>query len=56
MTDLNVPDAALGALALASAVLYAAWHEYRARNPRDARVLAAVGAASLLGGAVAWMQ
>ena len=56
MNDLIVPDMAIGALALAAAVLYAAWHEYAAKNHRDARLLAAVGAASLMGSAMAWLH
>jgi hypothetical protein len=56
MSDLIAPDAAIGGLALALVVLYAAWHEYAARNQRDAKLLAAVGAASLFGSAVAWFQ
>jgi hypothetical protein len=56
MNDLIVPDMAIGAFALAAAVLYAAWHEYAAKNHRDARLLAAVGAASLMGSAMAWLH
>lgn len=56
MNDPVAPDMAIGALALALAVLYAAWHESRAKNTRDARLLAAVGAVSLMGGAAAWLQ
>ena len=37
-------------------VLYAAWYEYAAKNPRDARLLAAVGAASLMGSTAAWLN
>lgn len=55
MTDLTAPDIASGALALAFAVLYAAWHEARATNTRDAKLLAAVGTASLMGSVAAWM-
>jgi hypothetical protein len=55
MSDLIAPDLAVGALALAAAVLYAAWHEYDAKNQRDAKLLAAVGAISLMGGALAWL-
>ena len=33
MTDLVAPDMAIGGLALAAAVLYAAWHEYAAKKP-----------------------
>jgi hypothetical protein len=49
MNDLIAPDMAIGALALALAILCAAWHEYRERNRRDASLLAAVGAVSLMG-------
>ena len=56
MNELVAPDIAIGALALAAAVLYAAWHEYAAKNHRDAHLLAAAGAASLMGSAVAWLQ
>ena len=48
------PDVALGALALAVAILYAAWYETGVKNPSDAKLLAAVGAVSLLGSAAAW--
>jgi hypothetical protein len=54
MGDLIAPDVAIGALAMAVAILYAAWYEYRAVNLRDARMLAAVGALSLVGSAAAW--
>lgn len=56
MNDLVVPDVALGALALAAVVIYAAWYEYAAKNHRDAKLLAAIGAASMVGSAVAWLQ
>jgi hypothetical protein len=56
MNDLIAPDMAIGALALALAILYAAWHEYKARNRRDASLLAALGAVSLMGSAVAWLH
>ena len=55
MSDLLAPDMAMGALALASAILYAAWHEYAAKNHRDAKLLAAVGAASLIGSVAVWL-
>lgn len=55
MNDLAVPEIAIGALVLAAAVLYAAWYEYRVSNHRDAKLLAAVGAASLMGGVAAWL-
>jgi hypothetical protein len=55
MIDVLIPDAALGAMALAFAVLYGAWHEHAAKNPRDARLLTALGVASLAGSALAWV-
>jgi hypothetical protein len=54
MVDLIAPDAALGALALSAVILYAAWHEARAQNTRDAKLLGAVGALSLLGCVLVW--
>ena len=56
MIDLTAPDPAIGALVLALAILYAAWHEYKERNRRDARLLAAVGGLSLIGSVVAWIR
>jgi hypothetical protein len=56
MIDFTAPDMVIGALASALAVIYAAWHEYKVRNQRDAKLLAAVGLASLLGCAVIWRQ
>lgn len=56
MTDLMAPDMAIGGLALAAAVLYAAWYEYVAKNQRDAKALAAVGALGLMASAAAWLQ
>nr|WP_315465152.1 hypothetical protein [uncultured Rhodoferax sp.] len=35
-------------LALSLPVMYAAWHEYAARNTRDATLLAGVGVGGLL--------
>ena len=56
MIDLVAPDMAIGGIALAAAVLYAAWYEYAAKNQRDAKLLAAVGAASLMGSVAAWVD
>jgi hypothetical protein len=56
MNDIMAPDWAFGLLALASAILYGAWHENNAKNHRDAKLLAAVGGASLLGSAAVWLQ
>lgn len=38
MTDLPVTDVTVGGLALAGAVLYAAWHEYAAKNQLAATI------------------
>jgi hypothetical protein len=35
-------------LALALPIVYAAWHEYSARNMRDFKLLASIGAGGLL--------
>jgi hypothetical protein len=56
MNELVPPDVAIGALVLAVVILYAAWHEYKAQNRRDASLLAAVGTVSLIGSAMAWVQ
>jgi hypothetical protein len=56
MNELIAPDMAIGALALTAAVLYAAWHEYAAKNQRDAKLLVAVGAVSLMGSVAAWVN
>jgi hypothetical protein len=55
MIDLVAPDVAIGALVFAIVIFYAAWHESSAKNARDARLLAAAGAVSLMGGAAAWL-
>ncbi|MBP6483564.1 MAG: hypothetical protein KAX88_04670 [Rhodoferax sp.] len=56
MNEISPPDMVYGALALAAVLLMAAWHEFAAKNPRDAKLLVAMGAASLTGGTVAWLQ
>lgn len=56
MTDLSMPDFIFAGFAMAAAVLYAAWHEYSAKNARDARLLAAMGAAGLMGSTAVWLQ
>ena len=56
MNELMSPNIATGAFALACAVLYAAWYEYSQKNHRDAKLLATVGALSLTGSALAWLQ
>lgn len=56
MNNLMDLDIALGATALALVILYAAWHDYKADNRRDAKLLTAVGSLALVGSAVAWVQ
>jgi|JI71714B2RNA_FD_contig_51_1381548_length_693_multi_1_in_0_out_0_2 hypothetical protein len=56
MDNLMDLDIALGATALALAVLYAAWQDYKNDNRRDAKLLSAVGSLALAGSAVAWIQ
>lgn len=56
MFDIAVPDAALGILFIAGCLLYSAWRDYRTDNKRDARMLAAFGTVSLMGGTVAYFH
>lgn len=56
MNSLIDLDIALGATALALAVLYAAWHDYKTDNRRDAKLLTAVGSMALAASAVALIQ
>ena len=56
MLDLAVPDMAWGVLGMAVGMLYSAWHDYKGGNTRDARLLAALGTVSLVGGAMACLQ
>lgn len=56
MNNLIALDITFGALALALAIFYAAWHDYRADNRRDAKLLTAVGSIALAGTAMAWAQ
>jgi hypothetical protein len=62
MGEFSIPDIAIGALVLSAAILFAAWHEYAAKNQRDAKLLVAggwwlvaVGAVSVFGGIAAWI-
>ncbi|MHB8951062.1 MAG: hypothetical protein ACYC4S_18735 [Rhodoferax sp.] len=55
MNDVITPDMAIATLTLALAILYAAWHEGRARNTRDAKLLTAIGTVSLMGSVAAWL-
>ena len=56
MNSLVAPDIALGAIALAVAVCYAAWYEYRRKNHRDATLLGTLAVVDLMGSAVSWLQ
>ena len=56
MTELATPEIALGGMTLAAVILYSAWQEFKGNNPRDAKLLATVGAIALMGGTVAWMN
>jgi uncharacterized membrane protein len=51
MNDVLVSELFIGGMALTVVVLWAAAHEYFHKNPRDAKLLAAVGALGLLGSA-----
>lgn len=55
MNEPLAADVAIAGFALAAAVLYAAWYEYTDNNRRDARLLASVGAAGLLGSFWMWL-
>ena len=49
MNDLNPPDLVWAGLLMACLCLYGAYQEFKAKNPRDARLLATTGALSLAG-------
>lgn len=40
---------------LAAVLLLGAWHEYANDNPRDARLLATLGAGGMLAGSAVWL-
>jgi len=50
--DIQVPDLVWAGLLLAGVLLYGALREFNAKNPRDARLLAATGALSLAGAGI----
>ena len=56
MNNVIAMDITFGALAMAFAILYAAWHEYKTSNRRDAKLLVTVGSLARFGSAVAWVQ
>jgi len=56
MNEWGTPDLALGGVALAVAIFYAAWREYAVKNQRDAKLLTAFGAISLMGGTLHWLH
>lgn len=49
MNDLSPPDLVWAGVFLACVFLYGALQEFKAKNPRDARLLAATGVLSLAG-------
>jgi hypothetical protein len=54
MNELSPPDLVWAGLFLAGVFLYGAAYEFKAKNPRDARLLAATGALSLAGTGIAF--
>jgi len=56
MFDIPAPDAALGVLTISVGMLYAAWHDYKRDNARDARLMAVIGTVSLMGSTLAYLQ
>ena len=53
MNDIPAPSLEWAGILLACVFTYGAWQEFKAKNPRDARLLAATGAISLAGTGVA---
>ena len=49
MNELSPPELVWAGLILAGVFLYGAAQEFKAKNPRDARLLAATGVLSLAG-------
>ena len=54
MNELVAPDLVWVGIFLAGVFLYSAAQEFKAKNPRDARLLAATGALSLAGTGIAF--
>ena len=50
-----MPDIAFMLVLVAAPMLFGAWREYVHNNPRDARLLAALGAGGLWAGGMAWI-
>ena len=51
MNEIQMPHAAWGGVLVAAAILYGAWQEFKAKNRRDARLLALTSAISIAGSA-----
>lgn len=51
MNDIQMPHAAWGGMLAVVTVLYSAWQEFKAKNRRDARLLALTSAISIAGSA-----
>ena len=56
MPNLEEIDIAAGILFIAVCLLYSAWHDYKSGNMRDSKLMAAVGAVSLIGGTFSYMN
>ena len=54
MIDIHVPDFIWAGLLLTGVLLYGALQEFRAKNLRDARLLAATGAISLTAAGISY--
>ena len=55
MNEIMAPDIASAGLAMVAAVIYATWQEFSANNTRDAKLLATIGGAILVGSGAAWL-
>ena len=51
VNEIQMPHAAWGGVLVAAAILFGAWQEFKAKNRRDARLLAMTGAISKAGSA-----
>lgn len=56
MPNLEEVNIAIGILLIAVCLLYSAWHDYKSGNMRDSKLMAAVGAVSLIGGTISYMH
>ena len=56
MPNLEEVDIAVGILCIAVCLLYSAWHDYKSGNMRDSKLMAAVGAVSLIGATISYVH